>query len=158
MHVHYDQDRLQLLCAPKSRFTSLNVRFFRSSLPRPLAPPTAPVRYSESRGSWGVAKVPTVVVEVEQEDGLIGVGVSTGGEAACFIIEEHLAMFVEGQNVRNISYMWEQMWRTYHCPCNPFSGTLRLARCGLYEYSYTAGTAGFGLYEYSYTAGLFWVV
>jgi len=68
-------------------------------------------KYSESRGSWGVAKVPTVVVEVEQEDGLIGVGVSTGGEAACFIIEEHLAMFVEGQNVRNISHMWEQMWR-----------------------------------------------
>lgn len=53
-------------------------------------------RYSESRGSWGVAKVPTVVVEVEQEDGLIGVGVSTGGEAACFIIEQHLSMFIEG--------------------------------------------------------------
>ena len=68
-------------------------------------------KYAESRGSWGVAKVPTVVVEVEQDDGLIGVGVSTGGEAACFIIEQHLAMFVEGQSVKNISYIWEQMWR-----------------------------------------------
>ena len=27
-------------------------------------------RYAASRGSWGVAKVPTVVVEVEQDDGL----------------------------------------------------------------------------------------
>jgi L-rhamnonate dehydratase len=56
-------------------------------------------------------QVPSVVVEVEQEDGLVGVGLSTGGEAAAFIIENHLAMFVEGQNVRNISYVWEQMWR-----------------------------------------------
>jgi len=68
-------------------------------------------KYSESRASWGVAKVPSVVVEIEQDDGVIGVGVSTGGEAACFIIEQHLAMFVEGESVQNISYIWEQMWR-----------------------------------------------
>ena len=78
----------------------------------PITNPMSPYpKYSESRSSWGVANVPSVLVEVEQEDGLIGVGMSTGGEAACFIIENHLAMFVEGQNVRNISYMWEQMWR-----------------------------------------------
>eukprot|EP01046_Picozoa_sp_COSAG06_P061036 COSAG06_NODE_13227_length_1280_cov_1.680779_1_plen_301_part_01 len=78
----------------------------------PITNPMAPYpKYSESRSSWGVANVPSVLVEIEQEDGLIGVGMSTGGEAACFIIEQHLAMFVEGQNVRNISYMWEQMWR-----------------------------------------------
>ena len=68
-------------------------------------------KYAGSRKSWGVAKVPTVIVEIEQEDGLIGVGTSTGGEAAAFIIEHHLSMFVEGQNVRNISHMWDQMWR-----------------------------------------------
>ena len=66
-------------------------------------------KYAGSRKSWGVANVPSVLVEVEQEDGLVGVGMSTGGEAACFIIEHHLAMFVEGQNVRNISHMWEQV-------------------------------------------------
>jgi L-rhamnonate dehydratase len=54
--------------------------------------------YHGSRKSWGVAKVPTVIVEIEQDDGVIGVGTSTGGEAACFIIENHLSMFVEGQN------------------------------------------------------------
>ena len=50
------------------------------------------------------------------EEGRIGVGTSTGGESAAFIIEKHLAMFVEGQNVRNISYMWDQMFRaSIHC-------------------------------------------
>ena len=74
----------------------------------PITNPMSPFpKYSESRGSWGVANVPSVVVEIEQEDGLVGVGMSTGGEAAAFIIEHHLAMFVEGQ-VRS---------------CNPYDST-----------------------------------
>ena len=68
-------------------------------------------KYSQSRSSWGLAKVPSVIVEIEDEDGLVGVGVSTGGEAAAFIIERHLSQFVEGQNVRERTYIWEQMWR-----------------------------------------------
>ena len=60
-------------------------------------------KYSGSRSSWGVARVPTVIVEVEDEEGRVGVGASTGGEAAAFIIEQHLSMFVEGQNVRDRS-------------------------------------------------------
>ena len=68
-------------------------------------------KYSGSRSSWGVARVPTVIVEIEDEEGRIGVSASTGGEAAAFIIERHLAMFVEGSNVRDRSLMWEQMWR-----------------------------------------------
>ncbi len=68
-------------------------------------------KYSGSRKSWGVANIPTVIVEVEDDNGLVGVGVSTGGEAAAFIIEKHLSMFVEGQSVRDRSYIWDQMWR-----------------------------------------------
>ena len=68
-------------------------------------------QYSGSRGSWGVAKLPTVIVEVEDEKGRIGIGTSTGGEAAAFLIEQHLSMFVEGRNVRDRSLAWEQMWR-----------------------------------------------
>jgi len=67
--------------------------------------------YSGSRASWGVARVPTVIVEVEDEAGRIGIGASTGGEAAAYVIERHLSMFVEGRNVRERSVMWEQMWR-----------------------------------------------
>lgn len=68
-------------------------------------------KYSGSRGSWGVAKVPTVIVEIEDSAGRIGIGASTGGEAAAFIIEQHLAMFIEGNNVRDRSLIWEHMWR-----------------------------------------------
>lgn len=68
-------------------------------------------KYSGSRSSWGVAKVPTVIVEIEDDQGRVGIGASTGGEAAAFIIEQHLSMFVEGNNVRERTLMWEQMWR-----------------------------------------------
>ena len=42
----------------------------------------------------------SVIVEVEADDGTIGVGVSIGGEPACFIIENHLSRFVEGEDPR----------------------------------------------------------
>ncbi len=68
-------------------------------------------RYSGSRKSWGVANIASVIVEIEDEDGRIGIGLSTGGEAAAFIIEQHLAMFVEGQSACDRSHIWNQMWR-----------------------------------------------
>jgi len=46
-------------------------------------------------------------VEVEAEDGTTGVGVSIGGEPACYIIEHHLSRFVEGEDPRNVEMMWE---------------------------------------------------
>ncbi len=67
--------------------------------------------YAGSRQSWGVAKVPSVIVEIEDEDGRIGTGVSTGGNAAAFLIERHLSLFVEGQAAANRSLIWDQMWR-----------------------------------------------
>jgi len=39
-------------------------------------------------------------VEIEADDGTTGVGISIGGEPACFIIENHLSRFVEGQDPR----------------------------------------------------------
>ena len=53
----------------------------------------------------------TVVVEVELDDGIIGIGCSIGGEPACYIIEKHLSRFVEGQDPRNVELIWDQMWR-----------------------------------------------
>ena len=67
--------------------------------------------YAGSRSSWGLANVPTVIVEIEDEAGRIGIGVSTGGEAAAFLVEHHLSLFIEGQNVRERANIWEQMWR-----------------------------------------------
>jgi len=67
--------------------------------------------YKASRTSWGVDSLGSVVVEVELLGGVVGVGVSVGGAPACYLVEEHLSRFVEGQDVRNIEYIWEQMFR-----------------------------------------------
>jgi L-rhamnonate dehydratase len=74
-----------------------------------------------SRKAWGIDALGTVVAEVELLSGVVGVGISIGGAPACYIIEHHLARFVEGQDVHNIDLMWDQMWR----------GTLNYGRKGL---------------------------
>ena len=43
-------------------------------------------KFSGSRSSWGLARVPTVIVEIEDDEGRVGIGASTGGEAAAVII------------------------------------------------------------------------
>eukprot|EP01114_Cavostelium_apophysatum_P014321 TRINITY_DN3682_c0_g1_i1.p1 TRINITY_DN3682_c0_g1~~TRINITY_DN3682_c0_g1_i1.p1 ORF type:complete len:428 (-),score=87.41 TRINITY_DN3682_c0_g1_i1:17-1300(-) len=68
-------------------------------------------KYKHSRTSWGIDALGSVIVEVELEDGTVGLGTSTGGEPACFIVEKHLSRFVEGQDVRNVELMWDQMYR-----------------------------------------------
>ena len=40
--------------------------------------------------------------QVELTSGEVGVGISIGGEAACFIIEQHLARFAEGQGLYSV--------------------------------------------------------
>ena len=39
-------------------------------------------------------------------------GVSTGGDPACYIIENHLSRFVEGEDPRNVERIWDQMFRS----------------------------------------------
>ena len=41
-------------------------------------------------------------VELDDEARTVGVGISVGGEAACFVIEEHLSRFVENQDPANV--------------------------------------------------------
>jgi len=52
-----------------------------------------------------------LVVEVELINGTIGYGISIGGQAGCYIVENHLCRFIEGQDINNIELMWDQMWR-----------------------------------------------
>ena len=42
----------------------------------------------------------------------VHVGVSIGGEPACYIIEHHLSRFIEGQDPTNVEIMWDQMFRS----------------------------------------------
>merc|ERR1740117_120124 len=53
-----------------------------------------------------------MVVEIEADDGTCGAGVTIGGAPACFIVENHLSRFIEGQDPRNIELMWDQMFRS----------------------------------------------
>jgi len=68
--------------------------------------------YKATRTSWGINALGTVVVEVELDDGTVGIGCSSiGGKPACYIVENHLSRLVEGQDPRNVELMWDQMWR-----------------------------------------------
>lgn len=67
--------------------------------------------YRATRSSFGLNVLGTVVVEVEADDGTVGVGVSTGGVPACFLVERHLSRFVEGKRAGEIELIWDQMWR-----------------------------------------------
>lgn len=69
-------------------------------------------QYRDSRTSWGIGALGSVIVEVELADGTIGVGISIGGEAACFCVENHLSRFVEGQDPTNVELIYDQMWRS----------------------------------------------
>lgn len=67
--------------------------------------------YKRARKSWGINAIGSMVVEIEAEDGTCGVGVTIGGDPACYIVEHHLSRFVEGQDPRNVELMWDQMFR-----------------------------------------------
>src|SRR5947208_3799635 len=68
--------------------------------------------YRATRSSFGLNVLGTVVVEAEAEGGTIGIGVSTGGVPACFLVERHLSRFVEGQRADRIELIWDQIWRS----------------------------------------------
>lgn len=67
--------------------------------------------YRTSRTAWGIDVLKGVLVEVETDTGQVGIGLSTGGEPACFLIERHFRRFVVGQDPRDIERLWDQMWR-----------------------------------------------
>jgi L-rhamnonate dehydratase len=68
--------------------------------------------YRQSRQSFGINVLGTLVVEVEASDGTIGFGVTTGGEIGAYIVEKHFARFVEGRAVTDLELMWDQMYRS----------------------------------------------
>jgi L-rhamnonate dehydratase len=66
--------------------------------------------YRQSRRSFGLNVLGTLVVEVEASDGSVGFAVTTGGEPGAWIVEKHLARFIEGQRITDRERMWEQMF------------------------------------------------
>ncbi len=77
--------------------------------------------FRESRQSFGINVLGTLMVEIETDTGVRGFAVTTGGEPAAYIVEKHLARFIEGRKVTEIELMWDQM----------FNGSLYYGRKGL---------------------------
>lgn len=66
--------------------------------------------YRASRRSFGLDVLGSLLVEVEADDGTVGVGITTGGVIGAWIVEQHLARFVEGAPVTDIERIWDQMF------------------------------------------------
>lgn len=77
--------------------------------------------YRDSRRSFGIDVLGTLVVEVEADDGTVGFAVTTAGEPGAYVVEKHLARFVEGAAVTDLERIWDQM----------YSSTLFYGRKGL---------------------------
>jgi L-rhamnonate dehydratase len=68
--------------------------------------------YRQSRKSFGINVLGTLVVEIEASDGTIGFSITTAGDIGAFIVERHLAPILEGQRVTDIEKMWDQMYKS----------------------------------------------
>ena len=77
--------------------------------------------YKQTRTSFGINALKTIVVEVEDNTGKVGFGISTGGYPAAWLVMNHIDRFIVGQNPSDIEKMWEQMYR----------GTLYYGRKGI---------------------------
>lgn len=66
--------------------------------------------YRQSRQSFGINVLGTLVVEIEADDGTVGFAVTTGGEPAAYIVEKHLARFLEGRSPTDYEKIWDQMY------------------------------------------------
>ena len=66
--------------------------------------------YRQSRQSFGINVLGTLVVEIEASDGTVGFAVTTAGEIGAYIVEKHLARFLEGRPVTEIEKIWDQMY------------------------------------------------
>ena len=65
--------------------------------------------YRQSRKSFGINVLGTLVVEIEA-GGIVGFAVTTGGEPAAFIVEHHLSRFLEGRDPGEVEKIWDQMY------------------------------------------------
>lgn len=79
---------------------------------RIATPMSAYPAYREDRRSFGIDVLGTLVIEVEATDGTIGFAVTTGGEIGAWIVERHLARFVEGAPVAALERIWDQMYKS----------------------------------------------
>jgi L-alanine-DL-glutamate epimerase-like enolase superfamily enzyme len=75
-------------------------------------PMSAYPEYKQSRTSFGINVMNSIVVEVEASDGTVGISAGQGGTPACYMIEKHFKRFLVGQDPRKLNQFWDQMFRS----------------------------------------------
>jgi L-rhamnonate dehydratase len=68
--------------------------------------------YRDRRTSWGIDVLGSIILEIETEEGVVGVATGTGGMPAAWLIQHHFARFLVGQDARNINMIWDQLYRS----------------------------------------------
>ena len=68
-------------------------------------------KYRDRRSSWGIGVLGAIVVEIETEDGVVGVATGSGGMPAAWLIQHHFARFVVGEDARNVNMIADQLYR-----------------------------------------------
>ena len=71
-------------------------------------PMSGHAKYRDKRSSWGIGVVGAIVVEIETEDGTVGVATGSGGVPAAWLIKHHFSRFIVGEDARNINRIWDQ--------------------------------------------------
>lgn len=74
-------------------------------------PMSAYPEYRASRTSWGIGVLGSIVIEIETASGTTGVATGFGGPPALWLIRNHFARFLVGQDARNINRIWDQLYR-----------------------------------------------
>jgi L-rhamnonate dehydratase len=69
-------------------------------------------KYRARRSSWGIGVLGSLVVELETETGVTGVATGTGGNPAAWLIKNHFARFLVGEDARNLNLIWDELYRS----------------------------------------------
>ena len=69
-------------------------------------------KYRAKRSSWGIGVLGSLVVEIETEDGSVGVATGSGGVPAAWLIKHHFTRFLIGEDCRNINLIWDELYRS----------------------------------------------
>jgi L-rhamnonate dehydratase len=75
-------------------------------------PMSAYDEYRDRRSSWGIGVLGSIVVEIETKEGIVGVATGSGGTPAAWLIKNHFAGFLIGQDARNTNKIWDQLYRS----------------------------------------------
>jgi len=67
--------------------------------------------YKARRTSWGIDVLGSLVVEIETEDGTVGVAAGSGGVPAAWLVSNHFRRFLVGEDARNLNKIWDELYR-----------------------------------------------